>query len=244
MVRSAIAFVVGVVLLPVTVTAQQSPGTAGLIEPASYRSGRMPELPVMAVGGGEVVVELTISDRGAVTAVRPLRGTASYTDFVVDAVRTWQFVPATELLTPATGKPGESVKRPIESRMTVAALFRPPSLYAGATLGEPVRDLQNPSDAVAFPTSTVLPTFHPSARASGIVMTEARVDRSGTVTDVSVKQSSPPFDDAAVKAAREWRFRPARVGGAPIASRVYQIFSFQIPVVLSAPSAPSVPQRQ
>jgi protein TonB len=244
MVRSSIAFVVSVVLLAVAVAAQQAPVTARVIEPASYRSGPMPELPVMAVGGGEVVVELTISDRGVVTAVRPLRGTVPYTDLVVDVVRTWQFVPAAELFGPATGKPGESAKRSIESKMTVAALFRPPSVYANATLGEAVRDTQNASDEVPFPMSTVMPTLHPSARSSGVVMTEARVDRSGAVTEVNVKHSSPPFDDAALEAARAWRFRPARVAGSPVASRVYLIFSFQLPVSLSAPAAPSGPQRQ
>jgi len=228
MVRIAISGVVGVMLTLVAVAAQQATAPR-VVAPASYVSGPMPALPVMALGGGEVLVELTVSDRGAVVAVRTLRETVPFTALVVDAVRTWRFSPAEELLDPSARKPGEPPTRSIESKVVVAALFRPPSAYVGATLGEPGTDVQSPSDESPFPISMIVPTLLPLAYDPGVVMTEARVDRTGTVTEAKVKNSWPPFDGAALDAARQWKFRPARAGGASATSRAYLIFGFRRP---------------
>ena len=215
--------------------------TARVVAPAVYRSGPLPALPVMALGGGEVVVEVTVSARGAVVAVRPLRVTVPYTESVVAAVKTWQFTPAEELLDPLTRAPGEPPTRTIESKVTVAALFRPPNVYDNATLGEPFRDIDAPSGEAPFPISSVTPPFAPSARDGGVVLVEARVDESGEVEATAVKQSSPPFDEASLAAAQQWRFRPARVAGAPAAARVYLMFGFRVPDATRA--FPSPPPR-
>jgi hypothetical protein len=98
-----------------------------LTSPAVYRDGPLPQVPFdsMAVGGGQVFVELTVTDRGAVSLVRPLRVTASFVDPLVAAARTWLFDPAEELVDPALLKPGERDKRPVESKVLVAAIYRP-----------------------------------------------------------------------------------------------------------------------
>ena len=239
MVRIAFSCVVGVMLTLVVVAAQQATA-ARVVAPASYVSGPMPALPVLALGGGEVVVELTVSDRGAVVAVKPLRATASFTESVLNAVKAWQFTPAEELIDPAARKPGEPAIRAIESKVTVAGLFRPPSFYAG-TLGEPIRDVAPASNDAPFPIATIMPSLQPSVRNSGVVLIEARVDGNGTVVETTVKSSAPPFDEPALDAARQWKFRPARISGAPATARVYLVFSFQLPVALSAPASPPVP---
>ena len=64
--------------------------------PARYRAGALPAMPVQAVGGGQVFLELTVSDAGTVDVVRPLRTTPPFTEALVDVVRRWQFVPAEE----------------------------------------------------------------------------------------------------------------------------------------------------
>jgi protein TonB len=59
-----------------------------------------------------------------------------------------------------------------------------------------------------------MPVYPPFARArgqEGVVLLRAIVDREGRIEDgVTVVQSSPTFDDAAVAAFRRWRFQPGR----------------------------------
>src|SRR5262249_30169246 len=125
------------------------------------------------------------------------------------------------------------------TRVLVAATFRPPSLQA-PTLGEPPKDVAQPSDEIAFPLTAALPAYPPLAYGAGVALLEARVDPSGLGSDLAVLRSAAPFDAAALPAARQWRFRPARVGGAPVSTFVYLLFGFPLPVA-SAPLAPGLP---
>jgi TonB family protein len=64
-----------------------------------------------------------------------------------------------------------------------------------------------------------------------VVLIEVRVDPNGSVVEATVRQTSPPFDDAALSAAGQWTFRPARVGGRAVTSLVYIMFACPMPVV-------------
>src|SRR5262245_31029955 len=66
----------------------------GAFTPARFRSGALPDLPPLALGGGQVFVEASVSNAGRVTGVAPLRTTPPFTNLVVAAVRGWQFAPA------------------------------------------------------------------------------------------------------------------------------------------------------
>src|SRR5580658_9955228 len=68
----------------------------GPVAPARYRAGALPAMPAQAASGGEVFLELTISPSGGVTGVAPLRTTPPFTQLLIGAVRTWQFLPAEE----------------------------------------------------------------------------------------------------------------------------------------------------
>jgi TonB family protein len=201
--------------------AQQTP--PGSTTPASYLRGPMPALPTLVVGGGEVLLEVTVGARGSVTAVRTLRSTEPYTDLVISAVKSWEFAPAQEPIDRINRGPG----RPIESKILVAAVFRPPSLMLGATLGEPAKGIEAPSGETPVPLSTSTPSYPPNARDGGVVLTEVTVNGAGVVTEASVRHSASPFDDAALAASRLWRFQPAR--GAAVA-RAYLLFGFQVPI--------------
>ncbi|MGE0823706.1 MAG: TonB family protein [Candidatus Binatia bacterium] len=74
-----------------------------------------------------------------------------------------------------------------------------------------------PVDQVAKPPlllSRVMPDYPRHARRRGIeglVLLEAILDRDGRIEDeISVLQSIPLLDEAAIQAVRRWRFRPAR----------------------------------
>ena len=198
--------------------------------PARYRSGAVPVLPVLAVGGGEVLLEATVAEDGHVADVKPLRATDTFTEPLVAAVGGWKFVPAEERV--ADPRPGEPRSRPVGSTVLIAGVFRPPTVNT-PTLGELPRDVASPARATPFPLTTIIPPFPPLARNSGVVLVEATVDDSGTVVDVRTIKSAPPFDQAAEDALRQWMFRPARLRGVPVPALVYVVFGFPMPVTLT-----------
>ena len=125
MVRSAL--VVAAVLVAAPLSAQQ-PYT-----PARYAAGSPPGLPVLAVGGGQAFVELTVGPDGAVKKVTALRSTPPFTLGLANAVTAWRFSPAMEDALGADGRP--QGPKPVASRILVASLFRAPTLLT-PTLGE------------------------------------------------------------------------------------------------------------
>lgn len=80
-------------------------------------------------------------------------------------------------------------------------------------------------------------------RLSAQVALRLSVDESGAVTDVEVLEpAGNGFDEAAIEAARRFRFEPARRGGTPIASRIKYVYAFELPVEASPPvAAPAAP---
>src|SRR5262245_42135900 len=55
-----------------------------------------------------------------------------------------------------------------------------------------------------------------AARIEGPVVLELRIGTDGLVVDASVVQSIPMLDDAAVEAARQWKYAPTLLNGAPV----------------------------
>jgi TonB family protein len=65
-------------------------------------------------------------------------------------------------------------------------------------------------------TKNVRPRYPDEAqrrRIGGAVMLEALIGPDGKVKDVRVIQSTPPFDEAAIDAVRQWEFEPTRIDG-------------------------------
>src|SRR5262245_61634288 len=143
--------------------------------PARLRDGKVPPIPVTAVGGGEVRVELDVSDDGSVTRATPLRTTPPFTDLVTAAVRDWKFFPAREVVDPDAARGGGSIARAaVPSKVLVIALFRPPAMNA-PTLGESPKDVASGTDGVPFPQVTTMPAYPPKAFGGGAVLLEAHV---------------------------------------------------------------------
>ncbi len=196
--------------------------------PPRLQSGAPPQMPVLAVGGGQVFVEVSISPTGEVTGLTPLRTTPPFTEFLSKAVRGWRFSPAMVAVLRDDGLPG--TPKGAASKALVAAHFRAPTLLT-PTLGEPSTPASSPSAEVAFPLTTVEPPYPPQAQSSGVVLVEALVGVSGQVTEATVIRSAPPFDAAALAAARQWRFRPSSAAGRAAATYAYLIFGFPQPVI-------------
>jgi protein TonB len=78
-----------------------------------------------------------------------------------------------------------------------------------------------------------MPTYPPLARARGLegrVILTAVVDQQGRVeAAITVTQSMPLLDAAAVEALRQWRFEPGRArDGTPVRVRIEVPIRFQL----------------
>ena len=75
----------------------------------------------------------------------------------------------------------------------------------------------------------VRPIYPPSAEAAGatgIVIMEAVLDRSGMVRDVKVLKGAPMLDEAATTAVRQWLYTPARLNGVPVDVGMFVTITF------------------
>jgi TonB family protein len=194
------------------------------IEPARFINGALPRMPPLAAAGGDVMLSVTVSSAGAVSAVDVLRSTPPFTDAVVSAVRTWRFSPALD-----------SARKPMDTHVLVDAVIGAPSLNV-PTVGTPPKDVQAPDTRVPFPSQASAPAYPVNARSEGTVLVETRVDPAGRVVGVTAVRSAPPFDTAAMDAARVWTFRPAQGAAAPPSTYAYLLFVFRQPVIGAAPT--------
>jgi TonB family protein len=196
--------------------------------PAQYAGGALPIVPVRAVGGGEVLLELALAKDGSVAETKILRTTPPFTAALLAATRTWRFRPAEQLIESADrSQPAAWV--PAASTVLVANIVRPPTLNA-PTLGQPPQDVAAAADDTPFPLNIIPPPFPPRARDDGSVLVEVMIDARGRVSEARVLQSSPAFDEVALTTARGWSFRPARVRGESVAVYAYLVFAFRQPV--------------
>src|ERR1700694_240403 len=94
--------------------------------PARLLNGSLPPpLSPLVVGRIEEILEVVVDATGRVTRMTPLRASPLPADAVAPTVANWRFWPANDR------------GRVVQSRVLVAALFRPPQLYDSPTLGDP-----------------------------------------------------------------------------------------------------------
>jgi TonB family protein len=187
--------------------------------PAQYRSGELPAIPVLAVGGGVLTLEVGVGRDGGVRGINVSDSGLPFADAVIATVKGWRFRPAGE------------ASAPVDSTVLVAAAFRPPELYAPANSTLIPKDASASKD-VPLPLKIVTPPFPPRALSNGVVLVEVRVGARGEVTGVKVVRAAPGFDDVAAQAAHRWTFRPAQVAGTGVPAVAYVIFGFPQPVTL------------
>jgi TonB family protein len=187
--------------------------------PARYRAGPLPQVPEHAVGGGEVLLEVSVTRGGVVNDITVARSSPTFTDVMIAAVRGWRFQPAQDTVA-------------VDSRVLVAAVFRPPTINT-PTLGSGASDVMSLSRDVPSPTKIVTPSYPAQAVGNRAVLVEVRVAAAGAVTSADVVGTASGFDDAAVQAARRWTFRSAEAAGAPAPTIAYIVFGFRQPITTS-----------
>ena len=192
--------------------------------PPRFVEGEVPRVAPLAVSGGQVFLDVSVTAAGRVADVVPLRVTPPFTEAFAAAVRTWIYRPAQRVV--AFTREGDPIRQPADAHVLAAEIVRPPTL-ATPTLGEPPRDVAPAPEGIPYPTSIVTPPYPPTALSDGSVLIEMSIDERGRVADTTIRRSSPAFDAAAVAAARQWSFRPARANGAAVASTACVVFVFR-----------------
>jgi TonB family protein len=182
-------------------------------EPPRLIKGERPEVPVQAVGGALVLLDVGVDSDGSVDGVRTLASVSPYTEALRDAAARFRFRAARE------------DDEPLSARVLVAGYFRPPALTVTGPVLAP-RDMPQPQ--VALPTEIVPPAYPPNAQGDATVIVDVRLDPQGHVVSAGVIETAAGFDDAAVAAARAWRFEVPDLTGARPASAVL-VFVFRAP---------------
>lgn len=185
--------------------------------------GPVPTADRLAIGGGEVAVELHVGNDGTVTEVAPLTSTPPFTEAVTAAVRSWRFEPAQDTI--------DERLVAVPGRVLVLAAFRPPAVYASPAPGGPSQLLGRPSAALPQPGALTMPAYPPRVFGDGTVLVEIEMSPAGAPREYRVLGPKSGFDAAALEAVRAWRFGPPSLSRLPDPLYVYAIIGFREPVV-------------
>ena len=200
----------------------QAPGVIVLTAPR-VREINVPPIPVLAMGGGEVMLEVTVDERGAVIEVAKLRATAPFTESMAAAVVTWRF-------DPAIGIEGKQ-RKPVAGRVLVIGLFRPPTLYSGPAPGGQVQVRGEPSAVLPRLVAPMPVTYPPMAVGSRVVVLELAVGSQAETRGVRVVTTPSGFDGAALQSVQSWQFTSPRDPSAADPLYVYVVLGFRTPIL-------------
>jgi protein TonB len=82
------------------------------------------------------------------------------------------------------------------------------------------------------PVRTVSPDYPSELRrdgVSGVVMVSCTIDVKGDVQDAAIEKSTNArFNPSALAAVKKWKFKPAKVDGAPVAKKVTSPLKFTV----------------
>lgn len=202
------------------IAAQQQPIPTA---PRLRTGGQAPLAPPMVVGGGEVVLDVTVGTGGRVSKVDVVRATPPYTDLVSGAVKGWQFDAARAAV--------KGALQPAEGHVLVVAVYRPPQVYAGPAPGVATAAVGQPSGELPAPGALTMPAaYPPRATRDGTVLVEIELTAAGVPAGHRVMSPPSGFDSAALETVRGWRFGfPSEPTGATQLF-VYALVGFREPI--------------
>lgn len=164
---------------------------------------------------GLVELEFVVLPDGSVGEVKVIRSLRESLDQeAITAVKQWRFTPG--------AKDGEPVPVQVTAELTFTLRddSRPPVVVV------------KPGQVSTRPRTTrqVKPLYMTAAKEAGIqgiVVLDAVVEPDGTVGDIRVTDSlDPGLDQEAVKAVKQWLFRPGTRDGKPVPVRVEILLAF------------------
>jgi TonB family protein len=231
-----ISFVAAVTFTLCAITAAQSPSgepsastSAATEHPQTYAPA--PEYPLVPVSiqnaayptearerriEGEVVAMFVVTETGDITHVNIGKGDPVLTHAVEDAVAKWKFQPLTK-----DGKP-----IPVMGKATFefsladdgqVANGVPPQLGNATNVPRKVRVSSGVMGGLLL--KRVNPVYPDKARRNGIqgvVLLQATIDQEGVVSDLQLISGAPALAPAAMKAVKQWRYKPFLLMGLPM----------------------------
>lgn len=98
----------------------------------------------------------------------------------------------------------------------------------GASAGQAVHDFSGSAPTVLRRVDPVYPGLALRSRVQGTVVLMMVVDDQGVPMQVRVLDGHPALQEAALQAARQWRFEPARFDGQPVAASFRLTLNFRL----------------
>lgn len=96
--------------------------------------------------------------------------------------------------------------------------------------GPAVHDFSATAPAILSRVDPLYPDFARRARVQGTVVLLMTVDDRGVPMQVRMLEGHPALQEAAMQAARQWRFEPARLDGRPVAASFRLTLNFRLRV--------------
>ncbi len=216
-----------------TVSAEASGGDVNGPAPLSLVAAPYPA----ALFGGEVLLDAAIDRNGTLSDVKVLHGDQPFLKQTLDAVRTWTFVPPTQ------------AERADGTRIAIAFQFSQPYAPPRQPTVQHFDQESAPSavrivarkdathDSAAFVLTSHEPNYPAASNADGSVILYESIDRDGNIRDVRALSGAEPLRSAAIAAAKEWQFAPAKRDGNAVDSAAIVVVTFRQPLN-GAPAGP------
>lgn len=180
--------------------------------------------PVQSIAVGTVVLEVTVSEKGAVEDVRPIRKIQSLTETAVQSVKQWRF------------KPAVLDGRPTRSRTVVAVTFNPAETVAHDVPLPALSETEPSSQAMIEPipikvVNAAFPHYPYNSVTTGTVVLRVSVASDGRVEKAIVVRDVPSLTGPCLDVLKKWRFEPAELRGQRISSSIGLAFVLRPPSV-------------
>ncbi|WP_243287525.1 energy transducer TonB [Geothrix terrae] len=104
----------------------------------------------------------------------------------------------------------------------------PTSVPAGPASGPVIHDFTAIAPAILRRVDPIYPDLARRAHVQGTVVLMMVVDESGVPMQVRVLDGHPALQDAALQAARQWRFEPAQMDGRPVVASFRLTLNFRL----------------
>jgi len=206
--------------MALSATAVSAQSTAPKYHQATVsQAGGIP-YPINAQQPGFVSLDVLVDTRGAVQNVIVVRDVPPLTAAAENAVKTWQFTPAT--------LNGDAVAGIV--RVNVA--FNPFNPSGVGLPGGPLQPAQARVVADFQPPGLLkagYAVYPPNTVAYGTVVLDVKVGSDGSVRDVTVNLGKDSINTPSINAAKTWQFTPATFQGKTLAANTVVVFVFAPP---------------
>lgn len=205
-------------------SAGPTPGGSQFVPPSIVSASNIP-YPINTMAPGIVTLLVNLDAAARVQNVQALRDIPSLTGPAQTAVQSWTFAPAS-----LNGNP-------VPSSLSVNVVFNPfnPGGVAIEGLAVPLPKPATPPDLSQFTppeiTSGSFAVYPINSIASGTVVLDVTIGKSGGVSKARVIRGVPSLTSPAINAVKAWGFTPAGFQGQPIAACLIVAFVFPSPAL-------------